>query len=213
MSYKELCALLQSQTTLTIYSLSHTLCKRRYKHRQSSTIDLWQTVIKSAMQRELVHANTYLCQSACPSQPLFNRSNSQSVFRCLREECKSVCVCVCLDFVLTQPANPLSIPSGSDIAFSCLRQLEAITLNQQTPARLHLTKKPYAHSAYYLYQWPCVCVYVDVSVCVGAFKNLSMAIFLSLSQTSLHLQFFFYSLSNSSFSCASPLLELRSRPS
>lgn len=122
----------------------------------------------------------------------------------------SGCLCVCVFevcfsvtiFDFTQPANPLSIPCRSDTAFSRLRQLEAITLSQQTPACLHHTKKPCAHSAYYLCQRPCVCVCVWVHS-----KCLSMAIFLTLSQISPHAETFFFLL---------PLmhlcLRLRSRP-
>lgn len=96
--------------------------------------------------------------------------------------------CLCFDFA--QPANSLSMPSSSHTAVSWLRQLEAITLNQQTPGHLHHTKKPCAHSAYNLCQrapWVCTSVWVHS-------KCLSMAIFLSLSQTSLHLLFCYFLL-------------------
>lgn len=65
-----------------------------------------------------------------------------------------------MDFDLARPDNPSSILCGRRAVLSRLRQLETITLNQQTPAYFHHTKEPCAHSAYYLPTARCafVCV-------------------------------------------------------
>lgn len=69
----------------------------------------------------------------------------------------SRCVgCVCDGFAFSQSANAMSIPGSSRTALSRLRQLETITLNQQTSAHFHHTKKPCAHSANWLCQQSCV---------------------------------------------------------
>lgn len=65
-----------------------------------------------------------------------------------------------MDFDLARPANPSSILCGRRAVLSRLRQLETITLNQQTPAYFHHTKEPCAHSAHYLPTAGCVFVCV-----------------------------------------------------
>ena len=120
------------------------------------------------MQRGLhIHTSTRTHTCSSHSQALWYRGQHKSQV-CVQ---LLVCVCVCVFevcFSALQFLTSLSlpIPCRSDTAFSRLRQLEAITLSQQTPACLHHTKKPCAHSAYYLCQRGCVCV----CVCVGAFK-------------------------------------------
>lgn len=203
--WRSLHPLLQSEHTLTVCNPWHTLCKRRYKHTHFHRWPLPRSDKNQPSNEGCTHtrAHTHTCSSH--SQALWYRGQHKSqvcVFGLLVCVCVwSVFLCVTI-FDFTQPANPLSIPCRSDTAFSRLRQLEAITLSQQTPACLHHTKKPCAHSAYYLCQRPCVCVCVWVHS-----KCLSMAIFLTLSQISPHAETFFFLV---------PLmhlcLRLRSRP-
>lgn len=165
--WRSLHPLLQREHTLTVCNPWHTLCKRRYKHTHFHRWPLPRSDKNQPSNEGCTHtrAHTHTCSSH--SQALWYRGQHKSqvcVFGLLVCVCVwSVFLCVTI-FDFTQPANPLSIPCRSDTAFSRLRQLEAITLSQQTPACLHHTKKPCAHSAYYLCQRPCVCV------CVGAFK-------------------------------------------
>lgn len=149
MSYTEPRILHYRVSTLTIHNPSHTLCKRHYTH--SSTVDLCRGVIK------ISHA----------ARTRARRHTPVSVsHKLLVTEAR----CVCFEWIssLSLPIPP-SIPSSSDTALSWLRQLEAITLNQQ----LHRTTTPCAHSAYYLCQWPCVC---ECSKCpsMDLFPSLSL---------------------------------------